>query len=134
MRLTWRDGAATAATAALTVIYLALAADASWAPITSVRWAAVSVLALGIGACVVGTGDSLTDAEMPPIPRFLGAVAGLSVLGAIIFGYSPLIGVCVAASLLLWVLATVRHLRRRPPVVQSASAHERPLASAGRRS
>lgn len=115
MRLTWRDAAATAATAALTTLYVAQAVDASWAPITSVRWLAVAVIGLGLYACITGASDIAASDDMRGPGMVLGPVAGFALIAALITGYSPLVGVAVVASILLWVSGTIRHFRT-PPV------------------
>ena len=115
MRLTWRDAVATLATAALTTLYIAQEVEASWAPITSTRWLAVAVLGLGVLACATGAG---TMSEAPPAGgpgAWLGPIAGFALIGAILFGWSLLVGIAVAASVLLWMITTTRHLVAGPP-------------------
>jgi hypothetical protein len=72
------------------------------------RWAAVVVLLLGVGAC--GRGEPQRDARSAKVPMALGVIAlALGVL-AIATGSLTALSLLVLDTVLLWVVATARHL------------------------
>jgi len=110
MSLTWRDAAATAVTAALAAGWVGLAQQASWAPVTSVRWYAVLFLVAGQTTCAVCAAD-LTRQGVTRGPGFLlGPLAAVATVLALVAGSAVVLGVAVAAMVVLWLLATSRHV------------------------
>lgn len=116
MRLTWRDAVATVLTAGATTLYIGQAADASWAPLSGVRATALAVLVLGLGACAIGGAEASRDSEVMsgPMP-FLGSLTGVLLVGAAVSGWAAPLGIAVGVTCLLWLVTTVRHLRRHAP-------------------
>lgn len=121
MRLTWRDGIATGLVVAGVASYVAFLRGPEIAPLTSTRTIAAAVFLLGMTACIVG-GDLSQVGERAQMDRglvigsVLGTIALLAATGAMLTGSAVVLAVLVVDTVLLWLLATVRHLARRRPV------------------
>lgn len=119
MRLTWRDGVATLAVALATAGYLLWVTDTAFTS-TSTRVVALGVLALGVVSCTVASdqmGDMYGASDHDRAPTWFlvsASIAGVLALGAglvaIIAASEPMLGVLLAATVALWILATARHL------------------------
>jgi len=110
MSLTWRDSVATAVTGALAIGWVGLAQEASWAPITSVRWYAVLFLVVGQTTCAVCAADLARQGVLRSSGFFLGPLALAAAVLAIVTGNVAVLGLAVLATVVLWVLATGRHV------------------------
>jgi hypothetical protein len=118
MRVTWRDGLATIAVAAATVLFL-LWENGSAAQGLSVRAVAVIVFALGWVGCVsdaphmasvyVPGPDRTVPMSYSVAMSILGAVALVAGIVAIVGSSESAISVLVVAMLGLWAMATLRH-------------------------
>ncbi len=135
MRLTGRDGVATLVVAAAVVIYGLWATGAALSG-TSVRVLAAVLFGLGWVGCtsdgpkmaeVFGIGSS----RRPPIAytaiaSLVGAGALAAGITALIAGSKAPLAALVAAMLVLWAMATVRHGRARPrPAAEQAIGEPR---------
>lgn len=112
MQLTWRDAAATALTAIIVALYVAYLAGVEIATFTSVRAIAAAGLVLGLASCVVGAAPPNPGESKPTGYRWmaaLGVAALLAGLLALISGLQAALAVQVAAIVLLWLFATLRH-------------------------
>ena len=109
MRLTLRDAAETAVVVALTAGYVGLVQDASWVPLTSVRWFAVLFVVVGQAACAFGAADALADRTSRGAGLVLGPVALLAGLLAVVTGSETVLGLGIVAMVGLWLLTTSRH-------------------------
>jgi hypothetical protein len=119
MRLTIRDGLATAVVAAAAAVYLLWvtgAAMTGW----SVRVAAAVVFALGFAACVIDQNQmavvygATRDGRRPPaayivLASAIGALALLAGVLALVTGSTAMLTVLAASVGGLWVIATARH-------------------------
>ena len=117
MRVTWRDGVATIAVAAATVLYL-LWNSGSVAEGTSVRAMAGILFALGFVGCVssgaqmasvYAPGERTESMSYTVAATVLGLVVLVAGLIAIIGPSETALGVFVVAMLALWAIATLRH-------------------------
>ena len=122
MRMTWRDSFATLFVVLAVAIYVAWALGSPIATFDSVMAIASAVLVLGVAASIFAV-----------VPGFDGLIhgsrsylAGSSVLGLLAFvtaAWSLLtedalaLSALVGATVLLWGMATVRHLRLQRPEV-----------------
>jgi hypothetical protein len=135
MRLTWKDGIATTATAAAVVFYALWATD-TVAPNLSVRVATLVVFGLGFIGCPTAARD--VSAEGTGAPRWyattatvLGFVALVAGVSALAFGNGTMLAILVVAMVALWLAATVRHALGSRPYRRTGSGG-RPLDSAAR--
>lgn len=110
MSLTWRDGIATAVTGALAAGWVGLAQQATWAPVTSVRWYAVLFLVVGQTTCAVCAADLARQGVLRSPGFFLGPLALVSSALAVVTGSVAVLGVAVVATAGLWALSTGRHV------------------------
>lgn len=109
MRISLRDAGATLVTAAVVTGYVGLVEEASWMPITSVRWYAVLFLLVGQSTCTIGAADALADNTTKGAGYLLGPVALVAALAAVITGNAGVLGVSILCMVLLWVITTSRH-------------------------
>ena len=120
MRLTWRDGVATVLVALGVAYYAVYLRGFDLEALSNVRTVAAAVFLLGMAACIVG-GDLSQVGAPAPMDRGLvvgsvfGTVAMLAATGAMLTGTALVLGVLVADTVLLWMLATVRHLALHRP-------------------
>lgn len=117
MRLTWKDGVATAVMALIVAVYLLYLSGTDVVFVSGVRGATVAILLLGAIGCGYGAADELYRATKSTAVRMFKVVAsafGVVALGA---GLVALIGasevaltVLFAATTALWLISTARHL------------------------
>jgi hypothetical protein len=115
MTLTPKDAVATGLTGLAMLAFLATLGG--WnVPLVgdSHRWAAVVIMALGIGACSVGA----RRVNSPLFGVLGGAAFALGVLALLTGSLTPL-SLLVADMVVMWALTTLRHAHSRPgqPVV-----------------
>jgi hypothetical protein len=122
MRLTWKDAVTTVVIAVIVATYAAFLNGTSLWLISSARGTASVVLVLGIvGGCAL---SSAADLYNGPQSRSTQAFAGLATLGGIIALAAAVIGmitgstialaILVAATIALWLIATMRHALPAP--------------------
>ena len=137
MRLTWRDILATVFVFAAVLVYSLWLAGIEVLGISSVEVIAGVVLALGVAASVIavvyGVGAGLLQApKVYLVPASLiGLVAFVGGVVALVTGNEPMLAALVIATVVLWVMATVRHARGAAETLgaQEPTIHERPPAS-----
>ena len=121
MRLTWKDAVSTVFMAAIVAIYLAfLNSTTAWL-ISRARGTATAVLVLGIvGGCGMGAAaDQYQDERArgyTSLASALGATALVAGVIALITASTVALAILVAATLALWLVATVRHAFTAPTV------------------
>jgi hypothetical protein len=115
IRLTWKDGIATALTAAAVGIYWALLAGAELPLVGSVRGSATAILLAGVGGCVAGAQVIPKGTGVSKWFGFLGTVAFFAGLSAIIWANQTALAIQVGAIIVLWAAATLRHAFGEPP-------------------
>jgi hypothetical protein len=114
MRLTWRDGLATMFVVAAAILY-ALWLGGIEVFGMGIRGLGGTVLALGLAASVTavvyGVGAGLLRAPKVylAIASALGLVALVSGVFTLVNASEPMFGLLVAATVALWMMATVRH-------------------------
>jgi hypothetical protein len=118
MRITWRDGLATAFVAGSTILYVLWLAGSEPLGISSPRMMAVVAFVLGYAGCYTDTRGMMAvygargapRARMPYVilSSALGAAALTTGIAAMITGNGVLIATMVIATVLLWLMATVR--------------------------
>jgi hypothetical protein len=124
MRLTWRDGMATLFVAAAVVVFALWRSDTAMTEM-STRAMAVVVFALGWLACTSdakrmasvytpGAADHLPMGYMVPA-SLLGLVALVAGIWAIAAASETMLAVLVGAMVILWLMATVRHMVEASP-------------------
>ncbi|NUT34346.1 MAG: hypothetical protein HOV79_14855 [Hamadaea sp.] len=118
MRLTWRDAVATGLVAGAVALFGAHLAGAHLPGLGAVRPIAAVVVALGLGACIVGA--QRIDAVGPGYGRWMGVLGGAAVvtaLTAVFGGFEIALWALTATTVGLWVTATVRHAFAAPAAV-----------------
>jgi hypothetical protein len=119
MRLTWRDGLATAFVGAAVLLYLMSSGDTTVAGLSGPRASAVAIFALGVGGCYTARSQmqDLYSAGGRPRPPLLYVVVA-SVLGGVLLvtgvvaisgGSSSASAMLTGVMVMLWALATIRH-------------------------
>ena len=119
MRLTWKDGLATAFVGAAVLLYLLSPSDIWLFGLTGSQGLAVAIFALGVGACYT-TLSQMKDVygyegrERPPLlyvvlSSLLGAVMLVAGIITISGGSTAALATLTGAMVVLWVLTTVRH-------------------------
>jgi hypothetical protein len=133
MRLTWKDAVATLFMAAIVVVYAAFLNGTSAWLISTSRGTTAAVLVLGwIGGCALGgLAEAYTGARSPAARAFtaIATVLGLAALTAAILGLitggTVALAVLVAATIALWLVATIRHaFTTLPRPVPGRDVHE----------
>jgi hypothetical protein len=130
MKLTWKDAVSTVFIAAIVVIYIAfLNATTAWL-ISSARGTAAAVLVLGIvGGCSMSAAAEQYQGRQTwaytSFASVLGATALVAGVIALITASTVALAILVAATLALWLVATVRHASgRRGAPGGSRDTHE----------
>lgn len=117
MRLTWRDSLATVFVFAGVLVYSLWLAGIEVLGISSVEVVAGVVLALGLAASVtavvygVGAGLLRAPATYLVPASLIGIVAFVGGIVALATGNETMLGALVIATIVLWLMATVRHAR-----------------------
>lgn len=135
MRLSWKDGVATAITALIVVVYVVYASEADVVLVSSVRGAAAAILLLGMIGCGYGAADELykaTKSAALMTYTIVATVLGVAALGggltALIFGSEFALTVLFTATVAMWLLATGRHIAntcRAPQVIDDVPAERK---------
>jgi len=121
MRLTGKDAVSTVSMAAIVVIYIAfLNSTTAWL-ISSARGTAAAVLILGgVGGCVMSAAGGQYQGPRAraymSLAGVLGGIALVSGVIALITASTVALAILVAATLTLWLVATVRHALTPAPV------------------
>ena len=117
MRLTWRDILATVFVFAAVLVYSLWLAGIEVLGISSVEVVAGVVLAFGLAASVTavvyGVGAGLLRAPKTYLvpASLIGLVAFVGGVVALATGNETMLGALVIATVVLWLMATVRHAR-----------------------
>jgi hypothetical protein len=117
MGLTWKDAVATLFIGAIVAVYAAFLGGTSAWLISSARGTTTAVLVLGfVGGCALGgladayEGAKSRSAQVyTAIATMLGLVALTAAIVGLITGGTAALAVLVAATIALWLVATVRH-------------------------
>jgi hypothetical protein len=115
MRLSWRDGLATLFVGFGAIVYVLWLAEAEMPGFSEVRPLAGLVLGLGLAASVTavvyGVGAGLLRASKTylVIASLLGLVALVAGVIALVNADETMLAALVAATVALWLIATVRH-------------------------
>jgi len=112
MRLTWRDFVTTLLMAAVVMVYAANAAGWAWPIVDTVRGATLVVGVIGLGSCIVGGSASAIAAKgrYMALMGTLGGVAALLTVVGLVSGWAIALNLLVLDTLLLYAIATVRHM------------------------
>jgi hypothetical protein len=129
MRLTWKDWVATLFMAGIVGVYAAFLNGTSAWLISTARGTTTAVLVLGfVGGCALGgLAEAYTGARSRPALAFtaIATILGLTALTAAVVGLltggAVALAVLVAATLALWLVATIRHAFTAP----AEPTHER---------
>ena len=135
MRLTWKDAVATLFMAAVVAVYVAYLNGTSAWLISTARGTTTAVLVLGfVGGCALGgLAEAYTGAKSASalaftvIATILGLTALTAAIAGLITGGTGALAVLVAATLALWLVATIRHAATAP----AKPAHQRGAHEAG---
>ncbi len=123
MRLTWKDAVATLVVGGIVAMYVAFLNGTSVWLISSARGTTTAVLVLGFaGGCALGRlAEAYTGAKTRTALAFtqmatdLGMVALAAAIVGLITGGAAALAVLVAATIALWLVATVRHVSTTAP-------------------
>lgn len=126
MRLTWRDGVATALGLMGAVVVLAVLQGRDWPLLGTYRAGVVALAAIGVPMCMIGAypfWDSVAFANPRLILRdpflTISAVLGFAAATALVIGLVtgtelPFVSLAVLMGV-LWLVATVRHAVEEAP-------------------
>src|SRR5690349_13276544 len=105
MRLTWKDAAATAVTAAAVALYVAFLAGADLPLVSGPRALGAAVLGLGMVGCTLGGAgsDANRASGWSKLAAALGIVALAAALIVIVAGSHAALAVLVASTVALWL-------------------------------
>lgn len=111
MRLTWRDFVTTLLIAAVVLVFASNAAGWAWPFVDTTRGATLVVGAIGLGACIVGgSGNAIVaKSRYMALMSTLGGAAALLLVVGLISGWPIALSLLVLDTVLLYVIATVRH-------------------------
>ena len=131
MRLTWRDGLATVFVGVAALMYFLWLAGIGVLGL-GVRGLGGVVLGLGVAASVTavvyGVGAGLLQASKVylGIASLIGLVALTAGVITLVSANEPMLAALVVATLVLWVMATVRHamIAGADPVDDEATVHQ----------
>lgn len=133
MRLTWKDAVATLFMGAIVAVYVAYLNGTSAWLISTARGTTTAVLVLGfVGGCALGgLAEAYTGAKsrsalaFTVIATMLGLTALTAAIVGLITGGTVALAVLVAATLALWLVATIRHAFTTPAEpAHEGEAHE----------
>jgi hypothetical protein len=115
MRLTWHDSAATLLTGLVVAGYALFLAGVDLPLIASVRGMAAAVLVVGMAGCALGSAEPYHpdstgwSRRATGTASFVGAVGLFAAVTALVTASEFALAVLVGATVVLWVLATLRH-------------------------
>ena len=111
MRLTVKDFVTTLLTAAVVLVYAAHASGWGWPFVDTTRGATLVVGSIGLAACIVGGSGSAIVARgrYMALMSALGGVAALLIVLGLVAGWPIAFQLLVLDTVLLYVIATVRH-------------------------
>jgi hypothetical protein len=114
MSLTWKDAVSTVFMAAVVVIYVAFLNSTTVWLISSARGTAAAVMVLGlVGGCAMSApadqGRGTRARAYTGVTSVVGITAFVAGVVALITASTVALAVLVAATLTLWLAATVRH-------------------------
>ena len=115
MRLTWRDGVATVCVASAALLYAVWVSEEEVLGLSGARALGVIVLLLGLAASVTavvfGIGEGLLQASRPylVIASLIGLAALVAGIIVLVNESEAMLATLVGATLLLWLISTVRH-------------------------
>ncbi|HEX6931809.1 MAG TPA: hypothetical protein VF162_06685 [Streptosporangiaceae bacterium] len=117
MRLTWKDLVVTLFMGGIVAVYVVYLNGTSAWLISSARGTTTAVLVLGfVGGCVLGgLADAYTGAKsrsglaLTVVATILGLTALTAAVVGLVTGGTVALAVLVAATLALWLVATIRH-------------------------
>jgi hypothetical protein len=115
MRLTWHDSAATLLTGLVVAGYALFLAGVDLPLIASVRGMAGAVLVAGMLGCALGSaepyqpGSTGWSRRTTGAASFVGAVALFAAITALVTASEVALAALVGGTVVLWVLATLRH-------------------------
>lgn len=113
MRLTWRDAASTVLLGAGVLMAASVIAGWNWPLLSGTRSGILALAVLGFASCVFGAPMErfyYTDpfGILTVVIAVLGAV--VAIVGGLITGMGPFLGLLIAVSIMLWIMATLRHM------------------------
>jgi hypothetical protein len=111
MRVTWKDGVSTLATAGIVVLERAHFHDWNWPLVSSVRWALVGIVALGAISFIFGyLLDEQHTVTWTPIAITIGIIALILAGIGLVVATSDYVILLMLATIAFWVAAMVRHV------------------------
>ncbi len=129
MRLNWRDWVATLCVAVAAALYGLWLAGAILTGTSGVKVVAGTVLALGVIAsafAVVPGFGRLMGGSKPylVIASLLGVGALVAGIVTLVNGEEAVLAILVVTTIVLWAIATVRHVRASEEVAEPASSEQ----------
>lgn len=108
MALTWKDLVNTGLVVLIAAFSYMMVTGYKFPLISGYRWATLVLLVLGIGMCALsspGTGGMLLS-----IAGVLGIIAFILIVAGFIFGTKIIFLTTTGVIILLWIIATARHM------------------------
>jgi hypothetical protein len=131
MKLTWRDGVTTALAVLVGAVAVAVVQDLDWPLLGSTRSAIVTMGILGYAMCMIGirgsamtSGKDLARGPFMIAASVLGAIALVLAIVGLVVGTETMAVLLAVDLLVLWMVATLRHL------VEGTRVSPRPVGAA----
>ncbi len=110
MALTWKDGATTILALLIIGFSYLIVTGSKFPLISGYRWASVVLLILGIGMCALGSAVPTAQSGWITFSNVLGSLAIILILAGIMTGSKMVFLMLSGTIVLLWIVATLRHL------------------------
>lgn len=110
MALTWKDLTTTALVALTGLFSYLMVTGYKFPLISGYRWATLVLLVLGIGMCALSSATPGAGGTYTTIASGLGIVAFILIIAGFIFGTKTIFLATTGVIILLWAIATFRHL------------------------
>lgn len=110
MSLTWKDGVTTLLAGIVAVFTYLMATGYPVPYISGFRWATLVLLVLGMGMCAFSSAAPSGTSPWITLATVLGVLAIILVIMGFVTGAKTVFIVLGGTILLLWLIATTRHL------------------------
>lgn len=112
MSLTWKDGVTTLLALLVIGFSYLMTTGYKFPLISGYRWATVVLLVLGIGMCALSSATPNMQSAWITFATVLGSVALILIIAGLITGSKMIFLTLSGTIVLLWLVASIRHLLR----------------------
>lgn len=110
MALTWKDAITTILAVLVAWFSYLMVSGYKFPLISGYRWATLVLLILGISMCAFSSAGPTSGGPFITISSALGIAAFILIIAGFIFGTKTIFLITTGIILLLWLIATLRHL------------------------